>query len=719
LSCVLFRIQCQTELLGTAAAKSSRKLIKNKDVWHRNRLAKRFEPNANANRQSVPPKESSVDVGVLDKYKHQGVKEEGGERHHYRYGHDFKYEGMMIINHGDDGSTHEASSERHLLVTLPTPTFTGDVCPPERQVVCVNGYVDGSPTVTCAEACGNTASSGFTSGGECCRGYKSCEGLTGTICKDGISCSYDATLDCPFGGYACNNANIGTVLRGCYGNIACFFAGGYQNAGAVDAGDNDGYIGVVKDSCVGYFACQGAAGAGGNITEIKDSCVGDRACDYAAYAGNITEIKDSCVGSSACIGVASFFGNCGGTFSCQNSAPYNGFVNGITSSCNNYKACFKAAYENSIDSGFYNCCNESEECYKATEDNLPGSCVTQSSQAPSTSGAPSESPSAIPSGAPSTSIIPSFLPSESPSISGKPSSQPSEPPSTSDKPSSMPSAIPSGAPSSSSKPSFLPSESPSISAKPITQPSKKPSDSPSTSAAPSEAPSISVAPSDVPSLSIVPSEAPSLSFSPSEPPSVSEAPSGAPSSSSKPSFIPSESPSISGKPSSQPSAIPSLSTSPTSIPSEVPSASGEPSLMPSTNPSLSSLPTVSLFLDLIQISGSSIVCILLFPLSTCFCLLTQPHLQLRDPRDILVNVSKLLDRFLATNQNDKDVRKALLDVELAIKRLEGNNLKQAAREVEEAKKRLDCNDPPLDQDPTIAEACLLLSRVTFTLSLFL
>lgn len=94
-----------------------------------------------------------------------------------------------------------------------------------------------------------------------------------------------------------------------------------------------------------------------------------------------------------------------------------------------------------------------------------------------------------------------------------------------------------------------------------------------------------------------------------------------------------------------------------------------------------------------------------------------------DPLDTLNDVSKLLDSFLATNQNDKDVRKAvrkaLLDVELVIKRLEGNNLKQAAREVEEAKKQLDCNNPPKDQDPTIAEACLLLSRVTFTLSLFL
>ena len=186
---------------------------------HRNRLAKRFEPNANANRQSVSPKESSVDVGVLDKYKHHGVKEEQGERHHYRYGHDPKYEGMMIISHDDDGSTHEASSERHLQVTLPTPTFTGDVCPPERQIVCVNGMttVNGS-TVTCAEACGNSPPS-FTSGGECCGGKDSCRGLNGTICKDGISCSYAGS--CPLVGCnACKNANIGTVLRGCYGNYA-------------------------------------------------------------------------------------------------------------------------------------------------------------------------------------------------------------------------------------------------------------------------------------------------------------------------------------------------------------------------------------------------------------------------------------------------------------------------------------------------------------------
>ena len=52
-------------------------------------------------------------------------------------------------------------------------------------------------------------------------------------------------------------------------------------------------------------------------------------------------------------------------------------------------------------------------------------------------------------------------------------------------------------------------------------------------------------------------------------------------------------------------------------------------------------------------------------------------------------------------------------MEKAIKKIEDGDLKKAAREVEDAKRRLDCNDPPQDQDPTIAEACQELSKIEF------
>lgn len=80
--------------------------------------------------------------------------------------------------------------------------------------------------------------------------------------------------------------------------------------------------------------------------------------------------------------------------------------------------------------------------------------------------------------------------------------------------------------------------------------------------------------------------------------------------------------------------------------------------------------------------------------------------------DILGNISNILDTFLATS-NDRDVKKALRDVEKAIKKIEDGDLKKAAREVEDAKRSLDCNDPPQDQDPTVAEACQELSKIKF------
>ena len=51
---------------------------------------------------------------------------------------------------------------------------------------------------------------------------------------------------------------------------------------------------------------------------------------------------------------------------------------------------------------------------------------------------------------------------------------------------------------------------------------------------------------------------------------------------------------------------------------------------------------------------------------------------------------------------------------MAIQAIEDGDLQKAAREVEDAKRRLDCNNPPQDQDPTIAEACQELSKIEFS-----
>ena len=123
------------------------------------------------------------------------------------------------------------------------------------------------------------------------------------------------------------------------------------------------------------------------------------------------------------------------------------------------------------------------------------------------------------------------------------------------------------------------------------------------------------------------------------------------------------------------SGVPSL------FPSGAPSVSGVPSLSPSELPSITSNPSATP-------SGASLV------------------------SQTLGNISNLLDTFLATS-NDRGVTRASRDVEKAIQAIEDGDLELAAREVEDAKRRLDCNNPPQDQDPTIAEACQELSKIEF------
>ena len=127
-------------------------------------------------------------------------------------------------------------------------------CPQEDIVVCVDGGSEvGGSHVTCQAACD----------GKCCdyEGADACTGFTGRVCKDGYSCTgldacKDADIDLVVGGCrgdaaygifgVCENADIKRgVIRGCIGDGSCYFAG------STGAGNDDGYVGRIKDGCVG------------------------------------------------------------------------------------------------------------------------------------------------------------------------------------------------------------------------------------------------------------------------------------------------------------------------------------------------------------------------------------------------------------------------------------------------------------------------------------
>ena len=111
----------------------------------------------------------TVDVGVLLHQVEEGNDNEE-ENNHYGHGHDPKYEGMNKHDHDDGRHSIHGSERRHLEVV-------GDVCPDEDKVVCDGGSVaDGR---SCAEACE----------GQCCVGTDACTGFSGSVCKDGGSCS--------------------------------------------------------------------------------------------------------------------------------------------------------------------------------------------------------------------------------------------------------------------------------------------------------------------------------------------------------------------------------------------------------------------------------------------------------------------------------------------------------------------------------------------------
>ena len=363
-----------TQLQGTAlnqdegtdapssSSSGSRRLAMNNN---KDKHTKKYGTNTYGDDTAVKPNKepNTVDVGVLHHVEDYNYNEE--ENNHYGNGHDPKYEGMN--KHDDDGRHSIHEGERRLEVV-------GDVCPDELQVVCVNGLAEvNGQSVSCAEACGNDSivtsvfPVGYTaSNGDCCTGFSPCKEFSGTICRDGSSCS---------GTYACYKANIGSVLRGCNGDFAC--------AGAAQFGS----IGLLKDSCHDTKSCNEAAGgASGSIGSLKDSCHGEESCNWAAFQGSIGSLEDSCNAIEACYeaaiygSIGSVVNSCNDTKSCYEAAYY-GSIGSLKDSCNANQACYEAADDgNDNIAEFYNCCNTDEQCKDATEATLPGmdNCVAPS-----------------------------------------------------------------------------------------------------------------------------------------------------------------------------------------------------------------------------------------------------------------------------------------------------------------------------------------------------
>ena len=248
-----------------------------------------------------------------------------------------------------------------------------DYCQPTNVVSCTNGLatsIGGDTSVvtsgmTCQQACN----------GECCisssGAHDPCMGFTGSLCKDGLSCS---------GGYAaCKNANIGMIFYGCHGNKAC----------EVDSGHTSGYIAEVIEGCTGDFSCKGAASNDGDIGLIEYSCNWKDSCKYtAAENGTICEIIDSCNLVDSCrysaygdgsIGSISY--SCNQDRSCYAAASYEeyerqlfvqnkatrtpgvkGDIISISYSCNEYKSCHTVAADNGYIGMIEGSCNSVEAC---------------------------------------------------------------------------------------------------------------------------------------------------------------------------------------------------------------------------------------------------------------------------------------------------------------------------------------------------------------------
>ena len=175
-------------------------------------------------------------------------------------------------------------------------------------VQCFNGFEvddDGEVNygVSCGQACGTDCCEGEFTNPDTGVTTNACDGFSGRVCRDG-SC---------YGEQACFKAYISSVIAGCIGYGACFYA----------SYDSPTYIEKVHSSCIGFRACDGAADYTGFIYEIVDSCQGDYACTYLANGfGSIPEVRNSCIEANSCY-----------------AALFGGSINKIVNSCDGEFAC--------------------------------------------------------------------------------------------------------------------------------------------------------------------------------------------------------------------------------------------------------------------------------------------------------------------------------------------------------------------------------------------
>jgi hypothetical protein len=278
------------------------------------------------------------------------------------------------------------------------PTPVAQRCS-QGYVDCVNGFVKGSITTTCAAACGVN----------CCRGTNACNSFTGKICKDG-SCD---------GERACQFANIPSVVNSCRGGVtACYRVGKQGTVGKFVNACNGtrncydlgykGIVGNVQDSCYGVESCSrlGQDGAVGNVQnscnggefacfkvgeyfgavgDILDSCHGFQSCFLLGKLGTVGNVLNSCNAPTSCLFLTRMKGtagnllhSCNGVDACNRGASYGGSMKSISSSCNAHHACKHAGrgltYPLHISSNMNNCCNTPYECYWANQTSLPDEC---------------------------------------------------------------------------------------------------------------------------------------------------------------------------------------------------------------------------------------------------------------------------------------------------------------------------------------------------------
>ena len=180
-------------------------------------------------------------------------------------------------------------------------------CPPNDIVDCDAGYLkDSMMGTTCKDACDEKCCVGTTSD------PNACEGFTGQVCKDKKSCiGRDACVDADIGlvvggctgDFSCKDAHIKHgVIRGCISPRACADAGDFKKAGS----GNSGYVGRIKDGCVGDSVCRYMGyGFSSNafVGFVDNGCVGDGfegTCYKLGYDGRVGFIRNACKQFDAC-----------------------------------------------------------------------------------------------------------------------------------------------------------------------------------------------------------------------------------------------------------------------------------------------------------------------------------------------------------------------------------------------------------------------------------